>query len=238
MSDGPTVVLVHGAWHNDTCWNLVRGLLDERGIPSVTVQLPQSTLDQDAAVVRTAIDEAPGDVIVVGHSWGGSPVTMGAAGSDKVRHLVYLAAFMVEIGLPVTEFETRHETTGAAAMVPEGDYMVIDPDLAVAAFYHDVEPGLAAETAAELRPFELRGFQPVQTDLVAAWKTVPSTYVLTTDDRSVHPEDQRIMARNATEVVEIPTGHSPFLSRPDLVADIVAERWERVRDARGAAGRS
>jgi Alpha/beta hydrolase family len=89
------------------------------------------------------------------------------------------------------------------------------------AFYHDVEPELAARTAAGLRPFDMRGFQPVQTDLVAAWKTIPSTYVLTTDDQAVHPE----------EVVEIPTSHSPFLSRPDLVADIIAERWERVRAA-------
>lgn len=235
MATETTVVLVHGAWHNDTCWDLVRRRLDERGVPSVAVQLPMSTLDQDAAVVRKAIDDAPGDVVVVGHSWGGSPVTMGAAGFEKVKHLIYLAAFMIEAGLPVTEFETRHDTTGGTAMVPEGDNMIIDPDLAIAAFYHDVEPGLAAATAASLRPFELRGFAPVETDLVAAWKTVPSTYVLTTDDRAVHPEDQRVMAGNAGEVVEIDTSHSPFLSRPDLVADIIAERWERVRAARQPA---
>jgi pimeloyl-ACP methyl ester carboxylesterase len=226
---GPTVVLVHGGWHNDSDWDLVRAQLDERGIPSVAVQLPQSTLDQDAAVVRKAVEAAPGDVIVVAHSWGGSPATMGAAGADKVKHLIYLAAFMIEAGLPVTQFETRHDTTGGTAMVPDGDYMVIDPELAIAAFYHDVDPELAARTAAGLRPFELRGFQPVETDVVAAWKTVPSTYVLTTDDQAVHPEDQRIMAANAGEVVEIPTSHSPFLSRPELVADIIAERWERVR---------
>ncbi|HEV7655160.1 MAG TPA: alpha/beta fold hydrolase [Mycobacteriales bacterium] len=76
----------------------------------------------------------------------------------------------------------------------------------------------------------------METDLVAAWKTVPSTYVLTTDDRAVHPEDQRIMARNAGAVVEIATSHSPFLSRPDLVADIIAERWARVA-GRGVAAR-
>jgi pimeloyl-ACP methyl ester carboxylesterase len=142
---------------------------------------------------------------------------------------------MIEAGLPVTEFETRHDTAGGTAMVPDGDHMVIDPDLAVAAFYHDVDPELAAATAASLRPFELRGFVPVETDLVAAWKTIPSTYVLTTQDQAVHPDDQRIMSRNAGEVVEIDTSHSPFLSRPDLVAEIIAERVERVEAARNVA---
>ncbi|WP_412517425.1 alpha/beta hydrolase [Actinomadura madurae] len=226
------VVLVHGAWHNSSCWEPVRAELDRRRIPSVAVQLPMTTLDQDAAVVRAAVDASDHDVIVVGHSWGGSPVTLGAAGSAKVKHLIYLAAFMIDIGQPVTSFDTPASAESTTATVERDGSLLLDPEEAIALLYHDVDPDLAARTIAGLRPMRLSSFAPVETALVAAWKTVPSTYVLTLDDRSIPSEHQRVMARNAGEVVEIDTGHSPFLSRPDLVAGIIAGRCRRVRESR------
>src|SRR5512146_655859 len=82
-----TAVLVHGGWHSASCWDLVRAELSADGIRSVAPQLPMtSTLDVDAAIVA--------------HSWGGSPVTLGASGARGVRHLIYLAAFMIEAGRP------------------------------------------------------------------------------------------------------------------------------------------
>ena len=89
-----TAVLVHGGWHSASCWDLVRAELTADGIRSVAPQLPMtSTLDVDAAVVRETLDSLDDDAVVVAHSWGGSPVTLGASGAPNVRHLIYLAAF-------------------------------------------------------------------------------------------------------------------------------------------------
>jgi pimeloyl-ACP methyl ester carboxylesterase len=231
MAEKTTVVLVHGAWHDDTCWDLVRADLDARGIPSIAVCLPMSTLDVDAEVVRGAIGAQSGDVIVIAHSWGGSPVTLGAAGLPQVKHLVYLAAYMIEAGLPATSPTARRETAGRRALVTEAGQVVIDASLAREAFYHDVEERLAQQMITRLRPFATAGFAPVGTDRVAAWRTVPATYVVCLRDRVIHPGDQRIMARHAGEVVEFDTSHSPFLSRPDLVADLIADRYQRVGSA-------
>jgi pimeloyl-ACP methyl ester carboxylesterase len=91
-----TAVFVHGGWHDGWSWHLVRELLDARGIPSVALDLPMTTLDRDAA----ALAAIAGDAIVVAHSWGGSVATLGAAGAPNVRHLIYIAATMIEAGHP------------------------------------------------------------------------------------------------------------------------------------------
>ena len=96
-----TAVLVHGGWHSASCWDLVRAELASDGIRSVAPQLPMtSTLDVDAAVVRKTLNRLGDDAVVVAHSWGGSPVTLGASGAPNVSHRIYLAAFMIEAGRP------------------------------------------------------------------------------------------------------------------------------------------
>jgi pimeloyl-ACP methyl ester carboxylesterase len=222
-----TAVFVHGAWHDAWCWEFVRARLDEAGVASVAVDLPMTTLDADAAVVRHALRSLDDDAVVIGHSWGGSPVTLGASGEGNVRHLIYLCAFMIEAGIPVTDPATRRGTSRAELLETVDDKMLINPDLVADAFYNDVSPELAAKAIARLRPFYLTGFLPLDTSAKAAWKTVPTTYVVCTQDKAIHPDDQRDMAKNASEIVEIDTSHSPFLSRPDLVADLVIERVRR-----------
>jgi pimeloyl-ACP methyl ester carboxylesterase len=217
-----TAVFVHGAWHDTWCWNLVRERLDDAGVVSVAFDLPMTTLDADAKVLSDALDALDDDAVVIGHSWGGSVVTLGAAGHDNVRRVIYLCAFMIEAGVPVTT--ERRETPGASAMEIEGDICVINPELASAVFYNDVDPAIAAEATARLRPFYVTGFAPVPAELPPAWKLYPTSYVVCQQDRAIHPDDQRDMARAASDVVEWPTSHSPFLSRPDLVADFVAHK--------------
>ncbi|MFB7495051.1 alpha/beta fold hydrolase [Streptomyces sp. NPDC056161] len=229
-----TVVLVHGGWHDETCWDPLREELDARGIPSTAVRLPMTRLDADADVVRTAIEAQDGDVIVVAHSWGGSPATLGASGLPRVKHLVYLAAFMIEAGVPVTPPARRRPTAGGAAKAGADGTVAIDASLARQAFYDDVSDGLADRMIATLRPMAAASFEPVATDRAAAWRTVPSTYAVCLRDRAIHPEDQRAMAGDAGEVVEFDTGHSPFLSRPDLVADLIADRYDRLRRGNAA----
>lgn len=230
MNEPATAVFVHGGWHDGWSWHLVRELLDTRGVPSVALDLPMTTLESDAAVLRAALAAVAGDAVVVSHSWGGSVATLGAAGAPNVRHLIYLAAVLTEAGHPVLAPPGAvpakgRETLRPKVIIETDTATVIDREVSLAAFYHDVEPSLARQAAARLRPFQKTGYAVVETDAVAAWRTIPTTYVVCTEDRMIHPDAQREMAAGAgAEVLEWPSGHSPFLSRPDLVADLVARR--------------
>jgi pimeloyl-ACP methyl ester carboxylesterase len=232
VSNPATAVFVHGGWHDGWSWHLVRELLDGRGVPSVALDLPMTTLDRDAAVLSAALAGIPGDAIVISHSWGGSVATLGAIGAPNVRHLIYIAAVLTEAGHPTlapssVPVEGR-ETLRPKVVIETDTTTVIDREVSLAAFYHDVEPSLARQAASRLRPFQKTGYAVIETDAVAAWRTIPTTYVVCADDRMIHPDTQREMAAAAAaagaEILEWPSSHSPFLSHPGLVADLVARR--------------
>lgn len=237
MSGPATAVFVHGGWHDGWSWHLVRERLDARGVPSVALDLPMTTLDRDAAVLRAALESIAGDAVVVAHSWGGSVATLGASGVPNVTHLLYITAVVTDAGRPslsppsATPDKGR-ETLRPKVIIETDTTTVIDREVALQAFYHDVDPALAREAAARLRPFHKTGYAVVETAAAPAWATIPSTYAVCADDRMIHPGAQREMAATAgAQVVEWPTSHSPFLSRPDLVADLV------TRLATGGASR-
>src|SRR5215475_6571776 len=182
-----TAVLVHGGWHSASCWDLVRAELDRDGIRSVAPQLPMtSTLDADAAVVREALDELGDDAVVVAHSWGGSPVTLGASGAPNLRHLIYLAAFMIEAGRPSAVDMRTLPPSPAFSIGPELSH--VNPECAYDLFYADVDQQVAADTIAQLRPFACPGWDRVETSLAPAWQLVPTTYVVCTEDRAIRPD--------------------------------------------------
>ncbi|MGY1615405.1 alpha/beta fold hydrolase [Geodermatophilus sp. SYSU D00691] len=216
----PTAVLVHGLWHGAWCWDAVRTGLDARGVQSVAVELPLTSLDADVRTVRDALDAVAGPVVLVGHSYGGAVVT--AAGAHpSVRELIYLAAFQLDEGESVSRpgaLGGLPDTRLGAAMRIEGDQVALDPDLGVPLLYGDAP----ADVVARLRPVHRQVFRDVPD--VIAWRTVPSTYVVCTEDEAVHPERQRAMARRATRTVEWACGHSPAATRPEAVADLVAAR--------------
>lgn len=223
-----TAVLVHGGFHSASCWDLVRAELAAAGIRSVAPQLPMtSTLDTDAAVVRDTLDSLDDDAVVVAHSWGGSAVTLGASGAANVRRLIYLTAFMIDAGLPAPTDPRLEPPTAAVHIGPQ--WAVVDLPFAYDILYHDCDRELAAWCMARLRPFACTGWDAVETSLVAAWRQVPTTYVVCTEDRCNDPESQRAMAADATEVVELRSSHSPFLSQPRQVADLIAERVRRTQ---------
>jgi pimeloyl-ACP methyl ester carboxylesterase len=221
VSSPATAVFVHGGWHDGWSWHLVRELLDARGVPSVALDLPMTTLDRDAAVLSDALAAIEGDAIVVSHSWGGSVATLGA-----------IAAVVTEAGHPTLSPPASAPVKGRETLRPKviietDTTTIIDREVSLAAFYHDVEPSLARQAASRLRPFQKTGYAVIETDAVAAWRTIPTTYVVCAQDRMIHPDNQREMAAAAgAEIVEWPSSHSPFLSHPDLVADLVARRAE------------
>lgn len=227
MSTPATAVFVHGGWHDGWSWHLVRALLDDRGVPSLALDLPMTTLDRDAAVLSDALAGLPGDAVVIAHSWGGNVATLGAAGAPNVRHLIYVAAVLIGIGraTPASPPAPGRETMRSKVVRETDTTTEIDREASLEVFYPDVEPGLARQAAARLRPFQRTGYTAVPTDLAPAWQTIPTTYAVCTEDRMIHPDTQRDMAAAAgAEVVEWRSSHSPFLSHPDLVAELV-EKW-------------
>jgi pimeloyl-ACP methyl ester carboxylesterase len=225
MADA-TVVLVHGAWHGAWCWDAVVAGLEARRVPVTAVELPLTSLADDVAATRAAIDGAGGPVVLCGHSYGGSVITE-AGDHPAVAHLVYLCAFALEpgespanaapdAGAPSTDL-------GSALRISEdGATVDLDRDGARAAFYQDCDPADADAALARLRPMALGCLMTPVTK--AAWRDRPSTYAVCTEDQAVHEDLQRVLAARCTTSVEWPTGHSPFLSRPELVVELLADR--------------
>jgi len=152
---------------------------------------------------------------------------LGASGAPNVRHLIYIAAVLTEAGHPtLASPPVKGRDTMRSKVVIETDTTTeIDREASLEVFYHDVEPSLARQAAARLRPFQKAGYAVIETSAVAAWRTIPTTYVVCTEDRMIHPDTQREMAAAAgAEVIEWHSSHSPFLSHPGLVADLVARR--------------
>lgn len=219
-----TVVLVHGAWHAPWCWAEVLAGLDERGVPAVAVDLPGPDLHADADHVRTVLDGLEG-VVLVGHSYGGAVIT-DAGTHPAVDRLVYLTAFALDDGetirsnaLPVHEMA---ELSAAVRVLDDGT-AVLDPVAAVPALYADCAEVDVERALSLLRPQAMASF--TQSPRSVAWRRQPTTYAVCGADRGVPPELQRAMARRIPGValVEWPdASHSPFLSQPGVVVDLLA----------------
>jgi pimeloyl-ACP methyl ester carboxylesterase len=228
MSEGRgTVVLVHGAWHGGWCWDRVVPLLEERGLEVRTVDLPSvgaeggANLSGDAAAVRAVLDEAGGPVLLCGHSYGGMVVTQAAAGHPNVGRLVYLCAFMPDEGESLVRL-----TGGEPApwiQIREDGTTLPDLEQAPEVFYGDCDRETQEQVTLRLRPMSAAAFlEPVRS---AAWREVPATYVVCMRDAALPVELQReVFAPRAHEAVELDASHSPFLSNPQAVADLLASR--------------
>lgn len=217
------VLLVHGAFHGAWCWEHLQPELEIRGLPSRAVELPFTSLADDEAVTRDAIDELArtGEpVVVVGHSFGGVTISgaadEGGRGRSGVAHLVYLAALLAERGEDI-DFSA---SPGMAALRLDGELASVDPTGAVDAFYHCAPPDLAAEAAQQLRPMPTALLMSPASG--QAWRHIPSTYVICAQDRMVVPSEQRRMARRTGAAVELDCDHSPFLAMPGALADLLA----------------
>jgi pimeloyl-ACP methyl ester carboxylesterase len=220
MAHPATVVLVHGAWHGAWCWDEVAARLRADGTPVVALDSPSvasgGDMYDDARNLRDAIAAAGGETVVVGHSYGGVVVTEGAAGAHGVRHLLYLTAFMLDEG----------ESLASIAGSTPPDWQIPDPEgrtLSVAGaqqvFYNTCAPEVADAAAARLRPQTIASFvQPVRS---VAWRDVPSTYVICDRDQAIPVPAQEAMAARADTTQRLESDHSPFLSDPDAVADLI-----------------
>jgi pimeloyl-ACP methyl ester carboxylesterase len=220
MADSPTVVLVHGAWHGAWCWDEVALRLRADGRAVVAVDLPSvagsGDMYDDARVVRDAIAAIDGDTVVVGHSYGGVVITEAVAGLEGVRHLVYLTAFMLDEGESLADVAGR---TPPAWQIPEPDGKTLSVEGPQQVFYNTCSQATADAAAARLRPHAIAAFvQPVRS---VAWRDVPSTYVICDRDNAIPVAAQEAMSARAGTTYRLESDHSPFLTDPDAVADLI-----------------
>ena len=228
---GATVVLVHGAWCGDWVYWKLAPCLEERGLDWVGVDLPTcgatdtsiGPLD-DVAHVRDLIHSIDGPVVVAGKSYGGTVISGATAGCSNVEHLVYIAAMMPEPD------ELFHTTT-AAARTPEfargsrlldDGRVALDPEIGAACAFWQATEEDRDVWRRNGRPMSFGRDPSVHLERVG-WTDRPSTYIVCSEDRAIQPSAQRAWAKQATHVIERPWDHSPGVSHPAEVADLLAD---------------
>jgi pimeloyl-ACP methyl ester carboxylesterase len=229
----PRLLLVHGAFHGAWCWDRLTPELERVGVAYQTVDLPFTSPDDDVAAVRRAIDSSDDRVAVLGHSLGGVVISAAAADGGSpygaCSSLIFLTAFMAAPGQTV-------DFSGASGIgeIQIGEVTAsIDPDAARRIFYHRCSAEDADWAAAQLRamPTSVLAAPPSPSP---AWEVLPSTYIVCTDDQILSVVAQEQMAGNADRSAHIDSDHSPFLSCPkalaELLRDIVETDWTDVSE--------
>jgi pimeloyl-ACP methyl ester carboxylesterase len=215
--DRGNLLLVHGAWHGSWCWEFLVPELRSRGWTTSVVDLPSTSgspaagVREDAEAVREALLAAEGPVTVLAHSYAGVPVGEVAASVPSVERLVYLAAHMLEPG------EAVAAPLGGPWFEP-GTKLLDVPEPARDLLYADVPDEVAAWAVSRLKPQSARVFEDVVT--AAAWQTVPTLSIVCDDDVILPPVFTDRL--KAGDVRYLPGSHSPFLSRPVELADLIS----------------
>ena len=215
------VVLVHGGFVDGSGWEGVYQILKRDGYNVTIVQNPTVTLADDVAVTKRAIAAASGDVILVGHSYGG--VVISEAGTDpKVAGVVYITAFAPDAGESVSTL-IANPPPGAPVppiLPPVDGFLFLDKAKFAASFAADVRPALASFMADSQVPWGVESLNGKVT--APAWKVKPVWYLVATSDKMIPPDAQRFMAKRAhATVVEAKGSHSIYVSHPQVVAKII-----------------
>ncbi|OTA99275.1 hypothetical protein M426DRAFT_325259 [Hypoxylon sp. CI-4A] len=245
----PIFVLLHGSWHSPQCWSRVIEALDKAGYRAVAPALPSTgstppTPDWsgDVETIRkTVSDLVPeNDVVVVAHSFSGMTAGTALEGLDKqtcaskgfkggVVRLVYITAFIVPEGFQHSPHGTRDNMVPEMKTDLDAGIITIQPEDAKDMFYQDIDDETVAQLAKDLRPQSFGAYWSTTT--FAAWRIIPTTYILTTGDRPSTVVAARYLVDSAKasgphkieKIIEVDTGHSPFFSRPEWTVQTLIE---------------
>ena len=216
------VVLVHGAFADASSWRKVIPLLEKDGFTVTAVQIPLKSLADDVATTKRLIDAQANDVVLVGHSYGGAVITDAAAGNSKVKALVYVAAFVPDEGETLGGLIERFSPSAlATALMPDSaGFLYIDRTKFQNVFANDLPTDEAAVLAATQKPIAGAIFR--EDVKAAAWKTIPSWYVVSTQDNAINPDLERFMAkRMGAQTKEIKASHVGFISQPAEITKVI-----------------
>jgi pimeloyl-ACP methyl ester carboxylesterase len=223
-----TVVLVHGAFADGSSWNKVIPLLQARGFDVVAVQNPLTSLADDVAATQRAMESAPGPVVLVGHSWGGAVITQAGA-DDRVKALVYVAAFAPDAGQSVNDLLKLGPVPAWATSLRKDSagFLTLPPAIVAKDFAQDLPAAEAKVMAATQGPWAERCTGDVLS--AAAWKEKPSWYVVASNDHMINPAAQAHMAgRIHATVSTVSASHVPMLSHPDDVAAAIVAAADAI----------
>jgi pimeloyl-ACP methyl ester carboxylesterase len=217
------IVLVHGAFVDQSSWRPVADILSKKGYNVTLVDNPLTSLAADVDATKQALAKQNGRTVLVGHSWGGVVIT--EAGDDpKVSALVYVSAFAPDVGQSLaTLAASGPPTEGAAAIHPDAKgNLYIDPKVFPSAVAADLPPQIAESLANSQLPLSLKAFEaPVD---IAAWRDKPTFYVITTKDMVIAPEAQKMFAaRMHAQTKEIAGSHASLVVHANEVAAVIEE---------------
>ncbi|MFO3906124.1 alpha/beta hydrolase [Enterobacter hormaechei] len=218
-----TVVLVHGAFADGSSWNPVIDKLQSQHTEVIAVQLPLTSLKDDVAATRHAIARAHGDVVLVGHSWGGTVIS--EAGNDaRVKSLVYVAAFAPDSGQSTADLAGRYPAPpGSAGIAKTADGFLYLPGKSVRQdFVPDIKAAEQNRLTATQGPIRADAF--AEKVAHAAWHDKPSWYVVSKNDRMINPDLERAMAKTIhAKTTEVAASHVSMVSQPEEIARVIEQ---------------
>ncbi len=226
-----TVVLVHGAFADASSWAPVIADLRASGVSAVAPANPLRGVAADAAYIASFVSQIEGPVVLVGHSYGGAVVTVAGAATENVTALVYVAAFIPDVGESLGEINARFADMPLGAALRPGAFplstpgetsveLSIAPELFPSVFAADVPAEVLGQAAYSQRPAAVSAFE--EKAQAAAWKNLPSWTVVATSDLCIDPAAERSMAERAgSQTIEVDASHAIALSQPRAVADLI-----------------
>jgi pimeloyl-ACP methyl ester carboxylesterase len=232
-SNHAKVVLVHGAWADGSSWAKIIGPLSADGLDVLAAPLPLTSFQDDVAALDRALERVPGPVLLAGHAYGGAVIA--ATRSDKVKGLIYVAALAPDEGETVADVFTREQPHPLApTLVPDNHGLIYLPDTAFSTAFAQ---NATAEEVAVLKAVQ-RPLSPACITLTVPrplWKDCSTWFLVAEQDRMIVPGNQRFMAeRMRARMRSHPVDHTPMVTAPAVVLDVLREAITAVRAERRA----
>jgi pimeloyl-ACP methyl ester carboxylesterase len=221
-SQNSTIILVHGAWADGSCWKDVILPLERKGLNVTCAPIPLTSLTDDVSALVRALERTDGPMVLVGHAYGGAVI--GAIRDDRVKSYVYVAALAPDEGETVAQVFYRDEShPEQPKLVPDKYGFIWMPDDGFArAVAHNVPTDQTRILTAVQRPISVQCIQ--EKAPAPGWKAKPSWYLLAEEDRMINPKTQQFMAsRMGAKVRSSRVDHSPMYTATGLVIEVILE---------------
>jgi pimeloyl-ACP methyl ester carboxylesterase len=221
-TNATNIVFVHGGWADGSGWSKQIPVLRDAGHKVIAAQLPTHSLSDDVETLKRAISHIGGPTILVGHSYGGEVITNAAYNNPNVTGLVYIAAFAPDEGQSLSSFVDPSKFPKELFLVDSGGFIYLNPEVFRENFAQDVDPAEADLMAIVQKPFNQSIF--MEKSGPPAWKQLPTWYQISTADRMIPPDVQRMFAErmNAT-TINVNASHASYVSHPDEITQLILD---------------
>jgi pimeloyl-ACP methyl ester carboxylesterase len=235
----PTIVLVHGAWADASGWNQEITNLERSGYSVIAPANPLRGLASDATYIRSVLQTVTGPIVLVGHSYGGAVITNAAVGVPNVKALIYIAGFAPDAGESLAQLEAMNPGSQIGPLTLETrPYPLTDGSTGTDLYlkksaFHDTFAGdlsveITDQMQATQRPFSSEAFGSLSGE--PAWRTIPTWYMVATQDHAIPPATQRFMAgRMHAAVVEVDASHVAMMSQPEATTRLIVDAAEAIQ---------